>query len=206
MTVKNDQTLWQSYGKHFIVLLVIALTFYGGWEYYKNRQQQKLEAASIQYDKMLNDLRAKEYAKAEESYQIIQNQYRKTPYATLASLLQARVDLEQNATDKAISHLQEAMETAKNQKGPMEHVARVRLARLLSDQKKYKEALALLTSSTTTEGYLPLYEETKGDIYVLQNDLDKARESYALALKAVPQGVTANALQIKLTDLKNREE
>lgn len=207
MNINSDQkTLWQSYGKYFIILIVAALAAYGAWEFYKDREQQKIEAASLQYDKMLNAMKDKDYPKVQEYYNRIQENYAKTAYAPLASLLQARVDLEQHATDKAMQHLQEAINTSKNQKGPIEHAARVRLARLLADQQKYDEAIALLSLETTAIGYTTLYEETKGDIYQMQNNLDKARDSYELALKAVPPGINANALQIKLTDLKNKED
>jgi len=207
MSVKIDhKTLWQSYGKFFIIALAIALVGYGAWQYKLHRQAVFVEEASLQYDKMLTALRTKDFTKVEEQFKIIQEKYQATPYASLAALIQARVDVEQNAMDKAIAHLQTAVNVAEQQQGPMGHVARVRLARLLADQKKYDEALNLLTANVKTDGYITLYEEAKGDIYSQKNDLDKARDAYAVALKAVPPGVSANALQLKMTDLKNREE
>jgi predicted negative regulator of RcsB-dependent stress response len=202
----NEQKTWVTAAKYLILVLVLFSMGFAGWKYTANRKAEQGQQASLAYDKLLNTIRNKNTAKAEEQGLILIKQYEKTPYSSLAALLLGRLYLEQNKLDKSADFLREAvrLSNAHSNKGPVEHIARVRLARLLSSQDNFEEALAVLETKNSNKGYVTLYEEIKGDIFVLKNDLTKAKEAYTAALDAVPAGVPVTGLQLKLSDLNTR--
>ena len=59
--------------------------------------------------------------------------------------------------------------------------ARLRLAGILLDEKKYDEALKLL-SAKSTDAYAALYADLKGDVLAAQGKPAEARAAYQLAL------------------------
>ena len=77
--------------------------------------------------------------------------------------------------------------------------------RVLADQEKYDEALALLEIGDRG-AFSGSYDELRGDILVLQGDRDGARAAYQQAeskLRAV--GADVSLLNIKLDDIGRSE-
>jgi len=197
------KTIWETYGKYVVLAVLFFCIGFGVWQVLSYQKNQNLLEASKQYDKMMKASQGKDPSKTEELAEQLIDKYSNTPYAALAALLQARIQVDSNQLEKAEQHLNTAMELGGD--GPTGHVARVRLARVLAAENKLDEALKVLLSASDNEGYIALYEETKGDIYIQQKDLDKARESYKTAEQALPPGVQVMALQLKLNDLNNKE-
>ncbi len=189
---------WQRYIKLIVVLVCLALFGVGAWQYTEAQKRKKIEEASAHYETMLLAARNKEMKKAGEEAQQLVQEYSRTTYAPLASMMLARIAVEKGDTDKAMDHLKSAIQAGA--KGPVEPIARVRLARILISESKYDEALKVL-QDYSKDGYTTLIEEAKGDIYVKQNDLKKAKESYLLALRSAPQGVPTTLLQLKSADI-----
>jgi predicted negative regulator of RcsB-dependent stress response len=199
----NTQTSgWQRYIKVIVLMGAIALIALSAVLYTDHQKQKRIEEASLLYEGMLQAVRQKDVKKASEQALTLTEQYPRTSYAPLAALMLARIDLEKRNLPKATEHLQLAVRLG--EKGPVEHIARVRLARLLMSEDKLDEALKLL-SIPETEGYITLYEEAKGDVYFKQNDLAKAKACYLAALKAAPSGVPTTSLQLKYSDLNDDE-
>ena len=173
--------------------------------FYRQSLQVKAEKGSQLYESMIKLVltpkpKEKEKALGKEieamAQQLVLN-YKGTPYASIAGLMLARLAIEEDKLEQAVDPLRFVIRNSG--RTVLGHVARVRLAKVLESQKKYSEALALLNGNPG--GYAMLYQEVKGDIYLLQNDLKKAREAYALATHAVPQGVANGWLQLKQADL-----
>ncbi len=72
----------------------------------------------------------------------LNREYAWTPYASLGTLIAARVQVEANELDKAAAGLKSVMDNAKDDELKM--VARLRLARVQSAHGKNDEALATL--------------------------------------------------------------
>jgi predicted negative regulator of RcsB-dependent stress response len=196
-----EKTLWEQYGKFVIIGLIIFAAAYGGREYYQHQQTQQSVEASLIYDGLLVSMRKNDPAKVRADAEIIKQKYSRTPYAPLAALLMAKLDIEENKLEAAIDHLKQAMQY--DEKGPAHQIARIRLARVMAAGEKFTEALELLNPKTIPDGFVTLYEETKGDIYMMQNEKDKARAAYQAAQMAAPPGVPLVRLQLKQTDLGN---
>lgn len=198
----NNKTVWENYGKYAIMAFVLVLVLIAAWQYYANQQERNLLEASRQYDKMMKAFLAKDSNKADDAASLLLDKYENTPYAAFAALLQGRIKVDKNDLAKAEEHFTDAIDLASD--GPIAHVARVRLARVLAAEQKLDEALKVLSESKDNEGYVALYEETKGDIYVQQKNFAKAREAYKAAEQSLPPGVQLMALQLKQNDI-NKE-
>lgn len=201
LTENTVNTIWKVYGKYIILAALAIFIGMGIFQFREHQKAARTEQASLLYDKIYETLRRQDVQATKDLGNQLVSKYPETPYAALAALLQARLELEQNNSTQAIEQLRTALTLAK--RGPVEHIARVRLARVLADKAEYEQALKLL--ETDPNGYTALYEEVKGDIYMKQNNLDKAREAYAKAGQAVPMGAPAMTLQLKQNDLNNKE-
>ena len=80
-------------------------------------------------------------------------------------------------------------------------VAKLRLAGLLADQKKYDEALKQLDGATGKE-FEALVADRRGDILLAQGKTDEAKAAYRKAWDAMDPGIQYRRLiDAKLTSL-----
>ena len=80
-------------------------------------------------------------------------------------------------------------------------IARLRLAAVLLDAKKYDEALKLLDDNKD-DAFLALTADRRGDIFAAQNKSAEARAAYKLALEKLPAtSPLRQVTQIKLDAL-----
>lgn len=190
---------WSDNGKLvMIAVIACALTIAGfqGWRYY--RAQQAERAASL-FSQLDEAERAGEHKKVRDiAAQLIQN-YGSTHYAGMAALSAAKSSFETGEMDDARKNLQWAID--KSREDEMRDVARLRLAGVLLDQKKYAEALELL-AGTSTESYAALYADRRGDILTAQGKPAEARTAYQLALeKSDPNSQYRQLIEVKLDAL-----
>ena len=176
---------WTDYGK-LVMLAAIAclLTIAGfqGWRYYKAQQADRAATLFSQLDQAE---RANESKKVREiAAQITQN-YGSTQYAGMAALSAAKASFETGELEDARRNLQWVIDKAREEE--MRDVARLRLAGILLDEKKYDEALQLL-SVKSGETYAALYADRRGDVLTAQGKNADARAAYQLALDKSEQG------------------
>jgi predicted negative regulator of RcsB-dependent stress response len=97
----------------------------------------------------------------------------------MAALSAAKASFETGELDDARKNLEWAMEKAREEE--MRDVARLRLAGVLLDEKKYDEALKLL-SAKSVDAYASLYADLRGDVLAAQGKTADARAAYQMAL------------------------
>lgn len=200
----TEKTLWETHGKWALFGLAAFLVTYSGFQYYSNIQHEKLLKASAIQDHLLLAIQKKDVKQIVSDAEHLTSQYPKTPYAGLAHLQLAKMAVDKQDLPVAMAHLRAAMQG--NEKKPIGQVATVRLARVLIDLKRYDEALGLVVIKTIPNGYAALFEETKGDIYVLQNQTEKAKVAYETAIHAISApGIPVARLQLKLSKLPIKE-
>lgn len=188
---------WSENGKYIIAGVVIGIGAIFGWRGYNTHLgQQSLEASNL-YEQMIIASREDDTENvAAFANQIIEN-YKSTTYATFATLMLAKQAAENGKYDDAESHLRWVISNASQEE--FEHVARLRLARVLIAAEKITDAEKLLATKSVGE-FSPRYEELRGDILVKQNKIDEARQAYEKAL--VNSATESNPiLQMKLDDL-----
>ncbi len=194
---------WKTYGGALILGVVLGLVLLFGNKYWNQYQESRREAASNLYAAMLQHVRETKIDAARENATRLTQDYSSTPYAGMAALMLARLSFESGDSVAARTHLQWAVDHARDP--AVEHTARLRLGRVLLDAREFDAALAT-TQTSNQAGFESEYAELRGDVYAAQGKSAEAREAYAAALKQI-SGDTAHrrALQMKLDDLGGAE-
>lgn len=195
--VENLKRWWSENWKSLAAGLVIGLLGIFGYEGYKRHQQSVAEQASQVYE----DLKAAATAnKADEAVALgdrLVKDFGNTPYATGAALRLAQLAVEQGKLDDAVTRLQWVTEHGKDD--GLRDLAKLRLARVLWQQKKNDDALKLLDGDHGA--YAALFSELRGDIKLSAGDRVAARAAYEDAVKASTGDASTTGLQRKLDDL-----
>jgi predicted negative regulator of RcsB-dependent stress response len=187
---------WADNGKTVLVGAVLVLASYFGVNTYKNHVRGQGEQASAIYQQALELVDQKgeaEQAKKAQLFNQLKTEFSSTPYAKFAALFLAKDAVE--AADFAMAETELRYVQQNPVDEPMKMLATVRLAMVLNEEKKYDEALALVTGAAQ-------YLEVKGDILFAQGKTDEARDAYQLAKAAVQLAGTSNpVLDMKLDNL-----
>ena len=174
-------------GSAIVMGLVIAFGGLFGFKQWQGWQENTRQQASAEFQVMNQLLETGQLDEAMSNYQNLQDDYAKSPYASLAALAMARARLEVNQPDLAISLYRFVVENGHPK--ALAIVARERLARLLLDQGQADEALALLQEATDISGFESRFAEVRGDIYSSQGKTDEAIAAYQEALETLEAGV-----------------
>lgn len=191
---------WDDNGKSIVAGIVLGLGAIFGWRAWQDYDRQQAEAASALYQN-LYDLVA-ENENPDEVRVIsekIMEDYGSTAYAIFARLSQAKMAIEAKDYEAAEGHLRWALEN--NDETSIDHLIRLRLARVLSAMEQYDEALTLLNVADKGE-YGGSYNETEGDVLLSKGNVESARSSYqnAMTMKRAA-GLDVSILEMKLDDI-----
>ena len=190
---------WKQYGTLIITLAFLALaTFAGvkGWNYYQRGQS---EQASVLFGKLEEAVRKNDIAQTGSLGAEIIDKYGSTAYGPMAALLLAKTSHDNGDPAAAATRLLWAIDKARDDETAA--LARLRLAGIRLDEKKYDEALALLDAKHG-QAFAPLYSDLRGDVLTAQGKPAEARAAYKQALeKSLPNSNYRNVVQIKLDAL-----
>jgi predicted negative regulator of RcsB-dependent stress response len=190
---------WGQYGNLVILVAVAAALTVGGmrgWSYYQTRQG--LEAGEL-YAQLQGAVGANEPKKVQDIAGVITDRYKRTGYAAFAALAAAKAAFDSGDLAAAQARLQWVVDNGRDTE--TRDIARLRLAAVLLDEKKYDEALKLVETQHV-ENFNALYADLKGDILVAQGKIQDARAAYQMALDKTESKSGYRALiQIKLDAL-----
>jgi predicted negative regulator of RcsB-dependent stress response len=190
---------WNQYGKLVmlgVIVFLLTIAAFQGWRYYRAQQADRAATLFMQLDEAERATDAKRVR--DIAAQII-DKHGSTQYAGLAALAAAKAGVTTGETEDAKKNLQWAVEHAKDE--DMRDVARLRLAGVLLDEKKYDEALKILAVKTG-EPYAMLYSDLRGDVLAAAGKPAEARAAYQLALeKSEPNSSYRRLIEIKLDAL-----
>ena len=178
------KTWWKTYGNALLLGIALGLSILGGNKYWSQHKQERAEAASVIYDGLVDNYREKAFDKLREASESLKGDYAATPYAGLAAMISARVNLVEGKIDDARRELQWTLDNATDD--GTKHAARLRLARIVADANEVDAALFLLDVSDIA-GFELDYHELRGDLTVLKGDKQAAREAYRMALKELDE-------------------
>jgi predicted negative regulator of RcsB-dependent stress response len=190
---------WNEYG-NLVVLAALAalLTIAGfqGWRYYRGTQ---IERAATLFTQLDEAERGNDGKKVRDIAAQIVERHASTPYAGMAALAAAKAGYSTGETEDAKKQLRWVMEKAREDE--MREVARLRLAGILLDEKKYDEALKLL-SEKISDAYAAMGSDLKGDVLAAQGKPAEARAAYQIALeKSDPASRYRALIELKLDAL-----
>jgi len=183
---------WKQYGQTVIVVAAAA----GGWQWYKRSQAE--QAAQL-YGTLEKALQANDLKQTRDVSAQLMDKFGGTAYGPMAALAGAKANFDAGDAEAAAAQLRWAIEHAKDE--GIAATARLRLAAVLLDEKKYDDALKLLVSGYP-DAYAGLFEDQKGDVYVAQGKTGEAKAAYKAALEKLPaQGSYRQIIQVKLDGL-----
>lgn len=151
-----------------------------GWRYYERSQGEQAEVLFKSVEKTAQESAAsKDYKKLSDAASAIAEKFPSAFYASEAQLMAAKASFDAGDFTTAIKHLQWVVD-----KGPTVHsnVARVRLASVLLEEKKYDEALKML-DQVKDEGFASMAADVRGDVLASQDKREEARAAYQIAVE-----------------------
>ncbi len=190
---------WKQYGNLVMWIVIIALAAYTAWAVWGNYQRKQAEQASQLYYEMQNAVQSNDNERAQRIASDMQEKFGSTAYACMTNLIAARIASDFKEPDMARSRLKWIIDNGKGE--GYKAIARLRLAGLLLDEKKYDEAQSVL-SAEFPDAFASMAEDRRGDVYYAQDKLDEARNAYQSALsKAAAEDPGKVLIQLKLDDL-----
>lgn len=200
---------WKDYGRTVVIAVLIAVVGYFAYTTWKDQKRQKAENASAVYEQLLKLANAEPGKTLSDSDKAtithlageLKDGDSKSMYAHSAAFFLAKLAVQDNKFDVAAAELKWVLSAKPD--AATAQLARLRLARVLTAQKIYADALAQL-SPEPAAAFMSEYAEARGDILKLQGDLDAARTAFEKALAATDpqQQERYMLLQMKIDDLK----
>lgn len=190
---------WNQYGNLLTWLLVAVLVTYAGWNGWQWWQRDQGLKAGGMYGELERVAQAGDAERAGKIFAELKDRYGGTAFAGQGGLLAARAQFEKGQFDAARASLDWVAEQASEVE--YRAIARLRLAALLAEQKKYDEALKQLDGSFEA-GFAALAADRRGDILQAQGKPADAVKAYQQAWQDMDKAVDYRRLiEAKLTAL-----
>jgi predicted negative regulator of RcsB-dependent stress response len=161
--------------------VALGLGLLAGWQYWQKSRLQAAEQDAAAYFAVLESLSRNQQDAAIQKADELRGLHPKSPYADQSDLALARALVDARKFDEAAKRLRLVADSSRDPE--LRLVARSRLARVLGEQGKHDEALALLDVAQAGE-FAPLFHDIRGDLYAARGDVASARREYDAALAA----------------------
>lgn len=197
--VEDIKRWWEKNGKLVIVFALVAISTAVGVRVWQDFKVSTSNKASAQYDLMMEEFAAGKIDSVVQRGTDIVTKNPDLAYAVLSAMTLAKVHVDKGEYDKAASQLNWALLNAQDEN--MQHIARVRLAKVLIAQDKFDEAMGYAThpqQGTFSSQYLIV----KGDLFYKKGELESAKTAYQAAINdsSISQQLKS-FIQIKLDDI-----
>lgn len=190
---------WKRWGSAVSLLLgvaILTLAAWQGWGYYNSVKTR--EAATV-FASVGDTSGAVDVKKARNAAAVLIDKYPSTAYAPKAALLAAKANYESGDAKSAQAQLNWVIENAKD--AGLRDIARLRLAAIALDAKRYDEAEQLLASAHEP-AFAALFLDMRGDIAVARGNRKEARNAYQSALaKFAKTDAYRQVVEVKLNAL-----
>lgn len=190
---------WKRWGSVISLLLglaVLALAAWQGWRYYNNVKAREAASAFAAIGDTSAAIDAK---KARDAAAVLLEKYPNTAYAPKAALLAAKANYESNDAKSAQAQLAWVIDNAKDP--AMRDIARLRLAAIALDAKRYDDVVKLLVAPHQA-AFEALFLDMRGDLALAQGKRKEARTAYQAALAKFTQAdAYRQVVEVKLNAL-----
>ncbi len=192
--VEEIRKWWSENWKQVIGGLAVGIALIFGYRGWIDAQRVEAERASAQYEILQDAVTAGDLAAATAVLTVLESDYESTPYLAQAYLATASLKASGGDLTGAAQLLESALAADDEQ---LEHVARLRLARIRLEQGELEEALAL-TEGSTDASFAGLFADLRGDVHAAAGRNDDARVAYQEALA----GGTDSPVNRELVEMK----
>jgi len=177
------KAFWKQYGNLITWLLILVLGGYAAWNGWNLYQRDQGAKAGSLYDELDRAAQAGDSDRTTRIFADMKERYPRATFTQQAGLLAARVAAEKGQYDAASASLTWVADKA----GDDEYraIARLRLAGLLLDTKKYEEALKQVDTVGGGPEFIALADDRRGDILLTQGKSAEARAAYLKAWTAM---------------------
>ncbi len=185
------KAFWKDYGNLITWLLIALLTAYAGWNGWNWWQRDQAGKASAIFEEFDKAAMAGDVAKTAGVFNDMKERFARTTITQQAGLMTAKLQVEKGQADAAAAVLEWVAANA----GEAEYktIARLRLAGVLLDQKKYDDALKQLDQASAKD-FVALVEDRRGDVLAAQGKTEEAKAAYTKAWKAMDAKVSYRRL------------
>jgi predicted negative regulator of RcsB-dependent stress response len=190
---------WKQYGNLITWVLIAALGAFGGLNAWNWWQRDQAVKAGAMFDELDKAAQAGDAERAARVFADLKERYPRTAFAQQGGLLAAKLQFEKGQADSARATLAWVGEHAVE--AEYQTLARLRLAGVLLEQKKYDEALKELDAASAKE-FEALVADRRGDVLLAQGKKEEAKAAYKKAWQAMdPKVDYRNLVEAKLTAL-----
>jgi len=175
---------WKENGSSVVTGVLLGLSvLLGGKAWFSHQETQSLNASNIYAQMMLALNQGQPDSVRTHANELIGN-YTGSGYAPLAALLLAKLAVGEGELDAARAQLQWAVDHAESEQ--VKHTARMRLIRVLIDQKQFADPRQRLGAVSEAGAYGYMYAELKGDLAIAEGRHAEAAAAYRQALDDMP--------------------
>ncbi|MDC8783660.1 YfgM family protein [Roseateles koreensis] len=172
------KAFWKRWGNLITWGLTLALAAFAGWNAWNWYQRDQAVKAGAMFDELDRAAQSGDADKAGRVFADLKERYPRTSYAAQAALQAAKVQFDKGQLDAAQASLNWAAENA--QDDSYRDVARLRLAGLLMDGKKFDDAAKVLDAIKSPD-FVALQADRRGDLFKLQGKPEQAKAEYKKA-------------------------
>jgi len=171
---------WEDNRWYVLAAVVAAVVAFAGWQGWLLWKHKRAEEAAGLYRPVAEAAASDDPKKLGEAAKPLFDRVPGSFQASEAALMIAKAAFAKGDLAEAQKQLQWVMSNGAQEHRP---VARLRLAAVLLEQKKYDDALKLLDENKDP-AFAPLVADAKGDVMLAQGRIDEARASYKAAVDA----------------------
>jgi len=188
---------WKENGVSVAVGVAIGLGAIFGWRAWIHYRDSVGQQASAAFEQLMASADAGDVQSALAQSKLLSEEYAATAYATLAALVQARVELQAGNPTGARAALEQAI--AGSPDPGITRIAALRLARVLVAEGDLDAAAALVSKYDDGGSFAGAFAAVRGDIALAQGRTADARAAYE---QAIATGApSSDQLRLKLDDL-----
>ena len=197
--VAKLKTWWKEYGLTIVAGAVLGLGGIGGWNAWQGHQERRAEEASHIYAGVVEAAAGDRHEEARSRAAHLLAEFPNSGYATLAAFVASASASAQGEWDEARSRLTWIEDNAS--RPGYRDLARIRLARVLLDERDPESALEAL-GRVQSDAFDAVAEELRGDILLARGEAEEARSAWRAVLASEHALPSSRArVRMKLDDL-----
>ena len=179
------KAFWKQYGNPITWVLIAALGGYAAWNGWGWWQREQAGKAGAMFDELDRAAKAGDVEKTARAFADLKERYPRTAYTGQGGLIAAKLQAEKAQPDAAVASLTWVAESASDD--AYRSLARLRLAGVMLDQKKYDDALKQLDAVGKSAEFSALVADRRGDVLAAMGKKDEAKAAYQEAYKALDE-------------------